>query len=241
MFDSVLEKNLSGRQFGRGASFSIGIHALLVAGVVYLSSRPEQRPEKDLRAIAFLSQPPPPPPPPPPATGGATKPKIEQKVVKKAETLVEATKKQTEAQASKSEKDPAPEPGGQAGGVAGGVPGGVAGGVLGGVVGGVLGGQLGGTGAVPFGPGMGDRPTPVKPIQITYSQEARAAHIEGKMLLKCVIMVDGSVTNCRVVKGLPMVTREVLEAVSRSKFTPVLFQGRPVAVDLVIPIAVVAG
>lgn len=195
-----------------------------------------------MRAIAFLSQPPPPPPPPPPAAAtGATKPKVEHRVIKKPETLVEATQRQTEVAAPKQEKSPEPEPAGQPGGVLGGVAGGVAGGVVGGVLGGVVGGTVGGTGAIPFGPGMGDRPAPVKPIQITYSQEARAAHIEGKMLLKCVITVDGSVTNCRVIKGLPMVTKEVLEAVSHAKFTPVMFQGKPVAVDLVIPVAVVAG
>src|SRR5437868_472457 len=40
MFDSVLERNLPRRQVGRGASFSLAFHAVLVVGAVYLSSRP---------------------------------------------------------------------------------------------------------------------------------------------------------------------------------------------------------
>jgi periplasmic protein TonB len=243
MFDSVLEQNLPRRQIGRGASFSLGVHALLVVLVVYLSSRPHKELEKNLRAVTFMNAPPPPPPPPPPpAGGGQQKPKVEPKtIIKKPDTVVETAKKPAESDSPKPEKHEEPEPGGQVGGVVGGVQGGVVGGVVGGVLGGVLGGQLGSTTAIPFGPGMGDRPTPVKPIQITYSQEAKAARIEGKMLLKCVIGVDGSVTNCRVIKGLPMVTKEVLDAVSKAKFTPVIFQGKPQPVDLVIPISVVAG
>src|SRR6516162_7294379 len=120
MFDSVLERNLPRRQVGRGATLSFGIHAFLIVAAVYLSSRPHKELEKDLRAVTFLNAPPPPPPPPPPpAGGGSQKPKVEHKVIKKPDTVVEATKKPTESETPKpAEKEP--EPGGQVGGVVGG-------------------------------------------------------------------------------------------------------------------------
>src|SRR6185503_5695238 len=92
MFDSVLERNIPKRQFGRGAILSIVIHALVLLVVVYLSSRPAKAVEKDLRAVTFLATPPPPPPPPPPPAGATKKPKTERTAVKKMDTVVEAKK-----------------------------------------------------------------------------------------------------------------------------------------------------
>jgi protein TonB len=249
MFDSVLERNLPRRQVGRGASLSLGLHAALVVAAVFLSTRPHKKVEKDLRAVTFFNPPPPPPLPPPPsppppalAAGDSPRTKIEHKpIAKKPDTVVEAPKKPVDVDVPKP-PDMEPEPGGQTGGVSGGAPGGVPGGVVGGVGTGVPAGPLvRSTMAIPFGPGMGDKPRPLRPLAITYSQEAKAARIEGKMLLKCVIGVDGSVSNCRVLKALPMVTKDVLDALYRQKWTPCIFQGSPQAVDLVIPINVVAG
>ncbi len=249
MFDSVLGRNLPRREVGRGVSLSLFVHAAVIVAAVFLSTRPHRKLEKDLRAVTFFNPPPPPPlpppsPPPPPALAAADSPrtKIEQKpITKKPDTVVEAPKKPLEVDVPKPPEKSA-EPGGQSGGVAGGVPGGVPGGVVGGVGTAVPGERLAGsTQVIPFGPGMGDKPRPQKPLVITYSQEAKAARIEGKMLLKCVIGVDGSVSNCRVLKGLPMVTKDVLDALYRQKWTPCIFQGKPQAVDLVIPVSVVAG
>src|SRR3982751_2431059 len=121
MFDSVLERNLPRRQIGRGAALSFVVHAVLIGLTLYLSSRPHKQLEKDLRAVTFLNAPPPPPPPPPPpAGGGTTHPKkVEQKVIKKPDTMVEAKQKPTEAPPKPEEKHE--EEGGQVGGVVGGV------------------------------------------------------------------------------------------------------------------------
>ena len=45
------------------------------------------------------------------------------------------------------------------------------------------------------------------------------------------VSVDGSLTNCRVIKGVPMMDQAVLGALARHRGTPVTFQGRPVSVD----------
>ncbi|MHB8879856.1 MAG: energy transducer TonB [Myxococcaceae bacterium] len=125
-------------------------------------------------------------------------------------------------------------------GVEGGVEGGVPGGVLGGVLGGTLGGQVGGTGTeiLPFGEGM-ERPTVLEARPPSYTREALEAHVEGLMLVKCVITVEGRLEKCRIVKPLPHMEKAVLEALATYRYTPVTFQGRPVAVEYVIPIRLV--
>lgn len=124
------------------------------------------------------------------------------------------------------------------GGVVGGVQGGVVGGVVGGVLGGQLGGQLGSTQAIPFGAGM-ERPSLQKQVLPVYNQQAMAARLETTAIVKCTIIEDGSLSNCRIIKHLPLeMDGPLLAAVSQWKYTPVMFQGRPARVDYTITVHV---
>lgn len=92
-----------------------------------------------------------------------------------------------------------------------------------------------GSDVLPFGEGMSpprllEGPDPVVP------REAREARVEGTMLVKCVITTAGALQGCRVLKSLPFLEEPVLEALARRRYTPVLFQGRPVNVEYVIPL-----
>ncbi len=136
------------------------------------------------------------------------------------------------------------QPGGVEGGVAGGVQGGTVGGQVGGVIGGTLGGTLGGqvgstappqNVVLPFGAGM-NRPSKVAGREPQYTREALAARIEGLAIVKCVIRTDGTLANCRTIKSLPHMDREILAALATHRYTPVMYQGRPVSVDYVFNI-----
>jgi len=240
MFDSVLEQNIPRRKLGRGALISFGIHALLFGLAIYISSRPKVEEEKPRTVTFFNPAPPPPPPPPPPAGGGATrKPRTEPKKPKKPDTVVQTTKPQ---EIPKEAPKPSPEPeqpGGQVGGVKGGVQGGVVGGQVGGVVGGVVGGTVGGSGTevIPFGSGM-VRPTVTSPPDFRLTREAAAARISGKVLLKCVINTDGSVSDCKIMKGLPYMDQAVLTGMRSARYTPVMYQGHPQRVEIVLPFTI---
>jgi periplasmic protein TonB len=227
MFDSVLAQNVPRRQVGRGAILSVVVHVVLIAAAVYISSRPHEDEKKSARKVMLFN--PPPPPPPPPAGGGAvTKPKVEKKkVIKKPDTVIQTTKKET----PKPQEQPKPREEPEPGGVEGGVKGGVAGGVVGGVV--------GGTGAVPFGVGM-NRPVWLSNPAPIWSREAAAIRVTGTALVKCVITVQGTLQNCKIIKGLPHMDPEILAALKEWRATPVMFQGRPVSVEYVIPVKVVA-
>jgi protein TonB len=148
---------------------------------------------------------------------------------KEAEPQPDPPKEEAEA--------PHGEVGGVTGGVVGGVPGGIAGGTVGGVSGGQVGGQLGGS-VLPFGEGM-TRPELISGEAPHYTPEALAARVEGTMIAKCVITIEGKLESCRIVKSLPYMERAVLDALSTRRYNPVHYQGRPVAVEYVIPIRLV--
>jgi protein TonB len=75
------------------------------------------------------------------------------------------------------------------------------------------------------------RPQQIGGAPPTYTREARAARVEGKVLVRCVITVAGAVTNCQVIKGVPMLTEVVLASLSTSRFTPVHYRGIPQAIQ----------
>jgi protein TonB len=93
----------------------------------------------------------------------------------------------------------------------------------------------GDTTVLPFMDGM-KRPSLVKQTEIEWTREARNANVTSLFLLKCVIQTDGSLERCKVVKGSPLMDQQVLAAVSKWRYTPVIYQGKAVPVEYVIPI-----
>ncbi len=240
MFDSVLTGgNVPKSRFGVGAVVSVIVHVALLALVVFLSTRPpeEKKDDAEVKFFAAAPAPPPPPPPPPPASKPKTT-KTEKKTIKKPDQIIQPKEiPQEKPKEAEPEAEAEPEEAGVEGGVVGGVAGGVVGGVVGGQVGGTLGGQ--GPEVLPFGEGMSRPVGDPGNRSPQYTREALEAHIEGLMLVKCTITLDGELRNCRVIKPLPHMEKAVLDALSKWKFAPVTFQGRAVAVDYVIPVRLV--
>ena len=143
--------------------------------------------------------------------------------------------------------------GGVAGGVRGGVLGGVAGGVVGDVVGGVTGGVFGGvTGGVTgtarpgelpkqdAGPlrvgGNIKQPRKVRHVAPVYPDDAKAAHVAGVVILEITIGKDGSVSNARILRSVPMLDQAALDAVYQWAFEPTLLNGAPVEVVMTVTV-----
>jgi periplasmic protein TonB len=102
----------------------------------------------------------------------------------------------------------------------------------------VVGGQLGSS--VPFGAGM-NRPTWKSNPPPTWTREAAAIRVEGTAIVKCVITIEGTLQNCRLIKGLPHMDQAILTVLKEWRTNgPVMFQGHPVSVDYTIPVRVVA-
>ncbi len=78
-------------------------------------------------------------------------------------------------------------------------------------------------------PGV-QEPVPINQTAPPYTAEARAAKVEGIVLLEIVVRKDGSVGNVKVLKGLGYgLDESAVETVkTRWRFRPALWQGQPV-------------
>lgn len=70
----------------------------------------------------------------------------------------------------------------------------------------------------------------------SYPEAARAAGIEGRVILKIVISEAGEVTNVQVMRGDPMLAQAAVEVVKSWKFSPATLEGKPIAVFRIVPI-----
>jgi len=198
--DSLLEFGTQRKRkfFATTTSFIVNCLAIILMLAVPLMFT-EELPKAQL--LTFLVAPPPPPPPPPPAAAEV------QRVVHQIQTdmlntgqLRTPSKIPQKVQMIKEEEAPPPMP--ASGGVVGGVPGGIPGGQLGGVIGSVISAT---SSAVP-------RFVPVAPQRIrisqgatrgllihreepTYPPLARAARVQGEVVLSAVIDTNGQITN----------------------------------------------
>lgn len=84
-----------------------------------------------------------------------------------------------------------------------------------------------------------ERPRKISGGEITVTPEARAMHVSGLMIIKCVITTGGSLTGCQIIKGLPHMNEAALATMSKWRYSPVLYQGRPVNVSYIFNIKVV--
>jgi periplasmic protein TonB len=201
----------------------------------------EELPKAQL--LTFLVAPPPPPPPPPPAAA-------EVRVVKQIQTdmlntgeLRTPTKIPQKIQMIKEEE--APPPMAATGGVVGGVPGGIPGGQLGGVIGSVI-SATSNLSAVPkFVPvtpqrvrisGGVTKGLMIHKVEPAYPPLARAARVQGDVVLSAVIDANGQIQNLQLVSGHPMLVPAAIAAVRQWRYKPYLLNGQPVEVETTITV-----
>jgi periplasmic protein TonB len=79
-------------------------------------------------------------------------------------------------------------------------------------------------------------PDPANPIP-GYPEAARAAGIEGKVILKLVISETGLVTSVQIMRGDPMLAEAAVKVVKQWRFTPAMLDGKPIAVFRILPLA----
>lgn len=76
----------------------------------------------------------------------------------------------------------------------------------------------------------------VSKVQPTYPSDARAARIQGSVVMNAVIDRSGNVQNLTVVSGHPLLAQAALDAVRQWKYQPYLLNGSPVEVDTQITV-----
>jgi protein TonB len=80
-------------------------------------------------------------------------------------------------------------------------------------------------------------PQKVADVAPAYPPIARAAHVEGIVILEAVIGEDGAVRDVRVLRSIPLLDAAAIEAVHRWRFTPTLLNGQPVPIVMTVTVA----
>lgn len=68
-------------------------------------------------------------------------------------------------------------------------------------------------------------------VQPLYPAIAKAAHIQGAVVLIAVISRDGTIQNLQVISGHPMLVKAAMEAVKQWRYRPYVLNGQPVEVE----------
>jgi protein TonB len=76
----------------------------------------------------------------------------------------------------------------------------------------------------------------IAPIHPVYPQIARAAHVEGTVVVDAIISRTGSIESAHVLSGPPMLQQTALEAVRQARYRPFLLNGQPTEVQTTITI-----
>ncbi len=82
---------------------------------------------------------------------------------------------------------------------------------------------------------------PVSPRKIVdvrpqYPEIARAARVEGTIIMEAVLDTSGRVTQLRVLKSVPMLDQAAVDAVRQWRYTPSVYGGHPVSVLMTITV-----
>jgi len=73
-------------------------------------------------------------------------------------------------------------------------------------------------------------------VQPAYPPLARAARIQGPVVLQAVISKSGTIENLQVLNGHPMLVRSALDAVRQWRYRPYFLNGEPVEVETQITV-----
>jgi protein TonB len=71
----------------------------------------------------------------------------------------------------------------------------------------------------------------ISPIRPIYPAIAKAAHIQGIVIIEATISRHGTIENLKVTEGPPMLRQAAIDAVAAARYRPFLLNGEPVEVQ----------
>jgi periplasmic protein TonB len=88
---------------------------------------------------------------------------------------------------------------------------------------------------VPVG-GVVQRPMKVRDAAPMYPAIARAARVQGIVIIEATIGVNGNVQDARILRSIPLLDAAALDAVRQWQYTPTRLNGMPVAVVMTVTV-----
>jgi protein TonB len=79
-------------------------------------------------------------------------------------------------------------------------------------------------------------PTQIKKVQPSFPAEARAAGLQGVVIMEAIIGVDGTVSDVRVLRSVPLLDQAATDAVRQWEYTPTLLNGVPVPLIMTVTV-----
>jgi periplasmic protein TonB len=79
-------------------------------------------------------------------------------------------------------------------------------------------------------------PIKIRDVRPAYPEDARAAGVQGVVILEAVIDETGAVSSARVLRSIPLLDQAAVDAVRQWQFTPTLLNGAPVSVMMTVTI-----
>lgn len=76
----------------------------------------------------------------------------------------------------------------------------------------------------------------VEPIRPVYPAIAKAAHVQGEVVVAATISPEGRIEGLRVVSGPAMLRDSAMEAIRRARYRPFLLNGEPTAVETTVTV-----
>jgi protein TonB len=80
------------------------------------------------------------------------------------------------------------------------------------------------------------RPNKIKDVKPEYPTIARAAHVEGLVIIEATIGPTGKVLDTKLLRSIPLLDVAALEAVRQWEFTPTLLNGSPVSLVMTVTV-----
>ena len=87
-------------------------------------------------------------------------------------------------------------------------------------------------------PGSGGGPRKIRDAAPVYPDSARAAGVRGVVILEATIAADGSVTDVRVLRSIPLLDQAAVDAVRQWRYEPVVVNGTPIPVVMTVSVPV---
>jgi protein TonB len=76
----------------------------------------------------------------------------------------------------------------------------------------------------------------LKKVQPNYPREARRNGIQGVVVMKGVIAIDGSIKELKLVSGHPLLADSAMDSVRQWRYKPYILKAEPVEVETLITV-----